>query len=109
MAYAANSASRMRQEEADGYLDNLLTRPVRRLTWVNDRAFLTIVVIIFSSILAALVTYFAANSQHAQIGFSDIFQGGLNSIAPAVFTFGASIFALGFIPRLTSVVAYSII
>jgi len=109
MAYAANSASRMRQEEADGYLDNLLTRPVKRLSWINDRTLITIVVIILSSILAALITYLAANSQHAQVSLNALFKGGLNSIAPAIFTFGISIFVLGFMPRLTSVVAYFII
>ncbi|HUA13484.1 MAG TPA: hypothetical protein VL989_03215 [Candidatus Sulfotelmatobacter sp.] len=109
MAYAASAVGRMRQDEADGYLDNILTRPQRRYAWLSYRACIVLVVIATAGLVAALVTYLSATSQGAHIAFGTTMKSGLNILAPAILTFGIGVFAFGFVPRLTSVVAYAVI
>jgi putative exporter of polyketide antibiotics len=37
MAFVASSLGAVREEEADGYVDNIVVRPVSRLRWLSGR------------------------------------------------------------------------
>jgi ABC-2 type transport system permease protein len=109
MSYAASAIGAMREEEAAGYLDNLLVRSVGRLQWLWGRLLLITVVVILASLLSSIGVWASVASQHVGVPFHTLFLAGLNMVAPALFILGAGIWALGIVPRLTTVVAYGVI
>jgi polyether ionophore transport system permease protein len=109
MAYAAASVGAMRSDEAQGYLDNLLVRPIGRGNWFWSRASLILAGIISAGLLAAAAAWLGLAGHHAIISFHDLLLAGLNTVAPAVFTLGAGLCAFGLVPRLTTVIAYGVI
>jgi ABC-2 type transport system permease protein len=109
MFYAANAVNKLRDEEAQGYLDNILVRPISRYRWLISRVGLILVVITLLALVASFGSYLGTASEHTGIAFHPQLLAGINTIAPAVFTLGVGILALGFIPRLTSYVAYAVV
>jgi ABC-2 type transport system permease protein len=109
MAYTASAISAMREDEAEGYLDNLLVRPVSRWRWLLGRLTQIIAMIIVAGAFASLLIWIGEASQHNGVSFHSIVLAGVNALAPAIFTLGAGIAAFGLWPRLTSLVAYSVI
>ncbi len=109
MNYAASAIVRIRQEEADGYLDNLLVQPLRRLTWLGDRCFVALVTIIMLGLTAAIATWVGVNLQHGNVSLHTLIVAGINSLPPAIFILGFGVFCIGFIPRLSSVLSYALV
>lgn len=109
MAYVASAVGRVREDEAQGYVDNFLVRPVSRTQWLWGRIVLIMVVIVLAGLCSGIGAWAGAASQHAGVGFHTLLPAGLNIIAPAVFLLGIGISAFGFVPRFTTVIAYSVI
>jgi ABC-2 type transport system permease protein len=109
MCYAASGASAVRREEAGGYLDNLLVRPLSRLRWLLGRLSLILGVIIAGSFIAGAGVWLATINQNLGVSFSSLMQAGANSVIPVLFILGVGIFTFGILPRLTSFLAYGII
>jgi len=109
MAYVASAVGRVREDEAQGYVDNFLVRSVSRIQWLWGRIVLMIVVIILAGLCSGVGAWAGAASQHAGVGFHPLLPAGLNIIAPAILLLGVGICAFGFVPRLTTVIAYSVI
>ncbi len=109
MAFAASSIGHVREDEAQGYLDNFLVRPVSRLRWLWSRVMLIVLGIVVAGWLSGVGVWAGTASQHTDIGFGTLFTAASNIIAPALLTLGVGIFALGIVPRLTTVLAYSLI
>ncbi len=109
MSYAASAAGAMREDEASGYLENLLVRPLGRQRWLWGRVMLTVIVVCMACVLVAVVAWASMLGQHLEIAFHTLLSAGLNMLAPALLTLGTGIFALGFLPRLTTVIAYGLI
>lgn len=109
MAYVANAVGAMREDEAEGYLDNLLARKVSRLQWLWGRVGLIVVGIVVAGLLSGLATWVCVANQNLGVTFSKLMLAGINAMAPAALTLGLGVFAIGFLPRLTSVIAYGAI
>lgn len=109
MAYAANAVGSMREDEAEGYLDNLFVRPVSRVRWLSGRALIAIIVIALASLAGAVATWLGVASQHVAISFHTLLLSGINTMAPALFILGIGILALGIVPRFTTFIAYGVI
>lgn len=109
MAYVASAVGRMREDEAEGYIDNFLVRSVSRLDWLWGRISLILAVVILAGSLSGLAAWAGAAVQHSGTDFGTIMRAGINIIAPAIFTLGVGIAALGLVPRLTTVIAYGVI
>jgi len=109
MAYVASAMGRLREDEAEGYLDNLVVRSVSRIRWLAGRAGLILAVLVTAGILGGVAFWAAAASQHAGLSFHELVLAGLNSAAPAALLLGIGILALGFVPRLTSIVCWGIL
>lgn len=109
MVYAASALSAVREDEAAGYLDNLLVRPVSRLRWLGGRLLLITVTILAAGLIASLGAWAGETSQHAGVAFHPLLLAGFNMIAAALLVLGIAICAVGLLPRLTSVIAYSVI
>lgn len=109
MAYVASAAGKVREDEAEGYVDNFLVQPIGRLQWLSGRVLL----VAFFSLVICLGTslgfWAGVASVHLGVPINLLLEAGVNMAAPVLFTLGASILALGFVPRLTTVVAYSVL
>jgi len=109
MAYAAGSVAAIRRDEAEGYIDNFLVRPVSRSRWLLGRLTVIGAVIILAGALTALGSWAALASQHTGISFHTLASASINALAPALLTVGAGIFVFGIYPRLTSIAAYGVL
>ncbi len=108
MAYAASALGRLREEEAEGYLDNLVVRRVSRQNWLAGEFVLVLAVIIAAAVLGGMVFWFAAAPEHTGLSLGQLAQAGLNAAAPAVALAGIGVLLLGFAPRLVTVACWAI-
>lgn len=109
MAQVAGAVGNMRETEAEGYLDNLLVRPVGRLRWLTGRVVLAAALAVLLSTLGGLAVWFGAATQHAGLSLHDTLLAGLNAAAPAILLLGIGVFVFCFAPRITSFVTYGMI
>lgn len=109
MAYAASAVAAIREDEAEGYLDNLLVRPVGRLQWLSGRLLLCLIGITAMAFFGAVASWGGESVQHAGIAFHDILIAGVNALAPALLILGLGIFMLGYFPRYISIATYGLI
>lgn len=109
MAYAASAVGSIRHDEATGYMDNLLVRPISRIKLLMDRMILITIVIILSGLLGGISTWIIASFQQVDIAFDLVVKSGLNMAVPALFILGIGVFSLGVVPRFTSFITYGVI
>jgi ABC-2 type transport system permease protein len=109
MAYVASAMGRLREDEAEGYLDNLVVRKVSRPRFLAGRAGLILAVLVIAGVAAGTSFWAAAASQHSGLAASELLQAGLNSAAPAALLLGIGVLTLGFAPRLTSIVCWGML
>jgi ABC-2 type transport system permease protein len=109
MAFAASAVGKLREDEAEGYLDNLVVRVVSRQCWLAGRAALMLAVIVKAALLGAIAFWVAAAAEHTGLSLGQLAQAGLNSAAPAVALAGLGILLLGFAPRLVTAACWAII
>lgn len=109
MFMVASQINKFRDDEARGYLDNLLVRPVARLTIINVKT----IYIIIGVFIACLAIYFGSligtKSQNISIDSWLYISSVINLLAVPILLVGIGIFTLGFMPRYTSVILYSVI
>jgi polyether ionophore transport system permease protein len=109
MAYVASAMGRVREDEAEGYLDNLVVRSVSRQRWLSGRAGLIPAVLVTAGAAGGLAFWATAASQHAGLSFNQLLLAGVNSAAPAALLLGIAVLTLGFAPRLTSIVCWGLL
>jgi ABC-2 type transport system permease protein len=106
---AATFVSATRDEEASGYLDNLLVRPVGRVQWILTRLVIALGALFLMVISAAVCTWAAAAATHAGVGVGSLFTAGLNMLPVALFVLGIGTFLQGVAPRFAAAGAYAVI
>jgi ABC-2 type transport system permease protein len=109
MSYVASSVAAIRRDEASGYIDNFLVRPVSRLRWLAGRIVLIAVVLIMSGLVTVAGVWVGIANQHVGVPFHSLFLAGINALVPVALTVGVGIFAFGVQPRLTSILAYGVL
>jgi ABC-2 type transport system permease protein len=109
MCYAASAVAKIRDEEAQGYVDNFLVRPVSRWRWLGERTLLVALSALAACLLGGLGVWLGEASQHVGISFNSLVLAGLNMLGAVLLTLGVGIFAIGLVPRLASLIAYSVI
>ena len=102
----AGQVTAARSEESGGRLEQVLVRPVSRARWLGGRLLVAVSVLLVSGVLAGLVTWLGAASQHAGVGFSALLAAGVNVVPPAITITGIGALAFGVWPRATSIVVY---
>jgi ABC-2 type transport system permease protein len=103
---SAGQITAMRTEEADGYLENLLVRPVSRTSWFAGRLGLSSLLLLTAGLLAGIGAWAGTASQHSGVSFGSLAMAGLNVVPPGLFLLGLGALVLGAWPRLTSTVVY---
>lgn len=109
MAYVASAIGKVREDEAEGYVDNLVVRSISRQRWLSGRAGLILAVLLAAGVLGGVSFWIAAASQHAGLSFSELLLAGINSAAPAALLLGIGVLTLGFVPRLTSITCWGLL
>jgi ABC-2 type transport system permease protein len=109
MAYAASAVGKLREDEADGYLDSLFVRAVSRQRWLAGRVALILAVVVVAAVLGGTVFWIAAAAEHTGLGIGQLTQADLNSAAPAAALAGLGVLLLGFVPRLATVACWVIV
>ena len=105
----AGQISAIRNEEAGGYLDNLLVRPVPRWRWMVVRLGVGLGLVVVASAMTGVAAWIGAASQHAVVGFGQLLEAGLNIVPPAVFVLGIGALAFGLVPRAVIGVTYGLV
>jgi ABC-2 type transport system permease protein len=103
---AAGQITAVRTEEADGQLENLLVRPLHRISWFAGRLGLSTLLVIVAGVVAGVGTWAGAASQHSGVRFGSLVTAGLNVVPPALFLLGLGALVIGMWPGRTSTVVY---
>ncbi len=106
---AAGQVTAARAEEADGHLDHLFARPVRRLTWYGGRILVAAALLVVGGLVAGAATWVGAAGEHSGLGFATLVGAGLNTVAPATCLLGIGALALGAWPRAARVLVYGVL
>lgn len=109
MAYVASAVGRVREDEAEGYVDNLVVRRVSRQRWLAGRAGLILVVLAVAGAAGGAGFWAGAAGQHAGLTFHELLLAGLNSAAPAALLLGIGVLVFGFVPRLTAAICWGLL
>ena len=106
---AAGQITAARSEEAGGRLDHLLVRPVSRSRWLGGRLLVAVAVLLAAGVLAGVLAWLGAASQHAGVGFTTMVEAGVNLVPPAITILGVGVLAFGVWPRATPIVVYVVL
>jgi ABC-2 type transport system permease protein len=106
---AVGQITAARSEESGGRLDHLLVRPVSRSWWLGGRLLVAVVALLASGLAAGVFAWLGAASQHAGVNFTTLVEAGVNIVPPAITILGISALAFGVWPRVTPIVAYTLL
>lgn len=106
---AAAQVGASREDEAEGYLDNLLGRPVARLAWLGGRFAVSAAHVVAFGVAAGLSTWIGAAATGAGLSFGTVLAAGINVIPAAMFVLGIGTLAHGIAPRLAGPIAYGLV
>ena len=109
MAYVASAMGRVREDEAEGYVDNLVVRRITRQRWLAGRAGLILAVLAIAGVLGGISFWITAASEHAGLTFRELLLAGVNAAAPGAALLGIGVLIFGFVPRLTSSVCWGLL
>ena len=108
MAYVATAAGAIREDEAEGYLDNLLVRRVRRGRWLAVRASIAGVVVVAAGLVSG-AGFWLGGARNNDLSLGELLLAGLNATAPAILLLGLAVFVIGFAPRWTGPVSFGVL
>lgn len=106
---AAAQIAATREEEAAGYLDHLLARPVTRLAWLASRLAVSAAMLIAAAAAVGLATWAGAAAASADQGLTTLLAASVNTVPAGLFVLGAGTFGYGLAPRYALTVAYAIV
>src|SRR6266498_3274324 len=108
-AAAAGQIAATREEEAEGYLDHLLARPVARLPWLAGRFTVAAAALVGAGVVAGLLTWAGAASTGADLRVATVLAAGVNVVPAGIFVLGIGTLLHGLAPRLAVAVAYCLV
>jgi ABC-2 type transport system permease protein len=106
---AAGQAGATRDEEAEGYLDHLLARPVARLPWLAGRLTVSAAVLAADGLVVGLFTWAGAAATGAGLNLATLLAAGVNVVPAGIFVLGTGALVYGLAPRLAAVAAYTVV
>ncbi len=104
---AAGQVATMRDEEASGRLDAVLTRPVGRWRWLAGRWTVACGVLVLAAAAVVLGTAVAGSVGDLGVATGDLIVAGANVVPAAVFVLGLGVLLFGVVPRLAVAVTYA--
>jgi ABC-2 type transport system permease protein len=105
---AAAHVAATREQEADGYLDHVLSQPVSRTAWLVSRCAAAAGALLAAGLAAGVGGWLGVTTQGGGSTFPQLLAAGLNLVAPALFVLGVGTLAHGLISRYAARVAYGL-
>jgi ABC-2 type transport system permease protein len=106
---AAGQLAATRDDEAEGYADHLLVRPVSRVRWLTGRLAVSAGLVLVASLVFGLAAWAGAATQHSGIGWWQMIQAGSNIAPPSLCILGLGTLVYGLWPRLAIMVGYGLV
>jgi ABC-2 type transport system permease protein len=106
---AAGLASATREEEAEGYVDHLLARPVARLQWLGGRVAVAVAALCVVGLIAGVATWVGTAITGAGLSLPKLLAAGVNVVPVGILVLGLTTLVYGWIPRLTTVAGYGLV
>jgi ABC-2 type transport system permease protein len=106
---AAGQVGATREEEAEGYLDHLLARPVARLPWLAGRFAVSSATLLGAGVGAGLFAWVGAASFGANLSLLALLAAGVNLVPASIFVLGLGTLVQGLAPRFASTAAYGLV
>ena len=106
---AAGQVAATREEEAEGYLDNLLARPVSRPPWLAGRFAVSVAVLAGAGAVTGLFTWAGAAATGAGLSLATLLAAGVTVVPAGIFVLGIGTLVHGLAPRRAAPVAYGIV
>jgi ABC-2 type transport system permease protein len=97
---ATLGVSRIRRDEARGYLDNLLVQPTRRTNWLIGRLTLVAATFMAIALLASLTMWGVAHAEQIDVSLGSLVMGALSLGGVLALTLGIGALLYGILPRL---------
>jgi ABC-2 type transport system permease protein len=109
MTTAASRVGATREEEARGYLEHLVVRPVPRVRWLSSRVVVDVVVLLAVGVAAGLAMDAGVAVRGGGVALHELVDAGLTMVPPALVVLGIGVLVLGFAPRWAAPVAYAVV
>lgn len=106
---AAGQVSATRDEEAEGYLDHLLARPVARLPWLAGRFAVSAALLVAAGLVTGLFTWVGVVSSGAGLSLPTLLTAGINVVPVGILVLGIGTLAYGLAPRSAVAVSYGLV
>ncbi len=106
---AAGQITATRAEEAEGYVEHLLVRPVSRWRWLAGRLLSSAALVLTAGVVAGMTGWLGTASQDGDLSFGRLVLAGVNIVPPALFILGVGALVYGVRPRLAAPVAYALV
>jgi ABC-2 type transport system permease protein len=104
--YAASHVSAAREEESSGRLDELLSQPVGRVSWLTGRLAVALLCLTAVAATSALLGWAGSTVGGAGVAFGDMLQAAVNTVPIALLFLGIGTLAYGLIPRESGGIAF---
>jgi ABC-2 type transport system permease protein len=106
---AGGQVAATREEEAEGYLDHLLARPVARMPWLAGRFAVSAAGLAIAGIVAGLFTWLGAAATGASLSIATMLAAGVNIVPAGIFVLGIGTLVHGLAPRFAVAAAYALV
>lgn len=106
---AAGHVAATRDEEAYGFVDNLLVRPVARGQWMLGRVAAAFAALVVAAVLTSVACWTTATLEGTGVGLSRLLLAGVNILSPAVLVLGAGTLAHAVAPRRAVPFTYALV
>jgi ABC-2 type transport system permease protein len=107
--FACGQVGAAREEEAQGRLETLLSRPVSRAQWLCGRLLIAAIAAAVLSAIAGLITWAGAASQGVHVSLPRMLEAGANCLPASWLFLGAAALAYAVVPRASVAIAYGLV
>jgi polyether ionophore transport system permease protein len=107
--YCCSGVAALRREEADQQLEMLFALPVARRRWLVGRLALTCAGGLALGLVAGLLAWAGAASQHAHVSLARLVAAGLNCLPTAFLFLGLAALAFAVLPRAATGIGYGLV
>jgi ABC-2 type transport system permease protein len=106
---AATGLAAIRGDEAKGYLDNLLVRPVNRRSWLSGRLAQVVGMVLIVALLSAVATWIVAGAQDVHYGLGLALANTVALLSAVWVLLAIGVILYGLWPRLAAAAVYVIL
>jgi ABC-2 type transport system permease protein len=107
--FVCGQVAAARDEEAQGRLETVLSRPVARAGWLGGRLVLAACAAAVLSALAGLATWAGATSQGVHVPLPRMLEAGANCLPTALLFLGLGALAYAVVPRASTALTYGLV